>query len=353
MAPIPPPNDQIASAIDKHHASKADYPRPHLGASMLGHHCDRWIWLNFRWAVKESFPGRIKRLFRRGHSEEAVMVADLKAIGVNLTKTEYDQTRIAFGTHIGGSVDGIIEGGVPGAEEVRHIAEFKTHNKRSFDDLIKKGVHESKPIHWGQVQLYMHGTNIERALYVAVCKDDDRLYSERIKYDKGAAEKLLDRGRRIALAERMPEPISADPSWYQCKMCAAQEFCHSSKLTQEVNCRTCAHSTPTSDGKWSCARWDADHVEVEHQVTGCHAHVLHPDLVPWDRRASSDPNEAVYVIEGQEVRNGEGDAFTFSSQELIEGRDACVNHLVREAKKIFPDAKMEVKYAPPVSTESD
>ena len=117
MAPIPPPNDRIAAAIDEHHQARQDAPRPHLGASMLGHHCDRWIWLSFRWAVRERFPGRIRRLFRRGHAEEAVMVADLKAIGINLTKTEYDQTRIDFGHHIGGSVDGIIEGGVPGAEE--------------------------------------------------------------------------------------------------------------------------------------------------------------------------------------------------------------------------------------------
>ena len=81
-------------------------------------------------------------------------------------------------------------------------------------------------MHWAQMQLYMLGTRIDRALYVAVCKNDDQLYTERVHFDKEAAEKLLQRGKRLAKSERMPEPISTDPSWYQCKFCAAHSFCH-------------------------------------------------------------------------------------------------------------------------------
>lgn len=56
----------------------------------------------------------------------------------------------------------------------------------------------------------MAGTKIDRALYVSVCKDDDRIYTERVRYDKAIAEKAIVRGQRIALADRMPEPISSD-----------------------------------------------------------------------------------------------------------------------------------------------
>ena len=45
--------------------------------------------------------------------------------------------------------------------------------------------------------------------------------------------------------------------------------------------------------------------------------MLHPDLVPWPIKDSNTPHEAVYEINGADVRNGEGDAFTFSSKELI------------------------------------
>tara|TARA_R110000737_G_scaffold342039_1_gene366444 strand:+ start:226 stop:1272 length:1047 start_codon:yes stop_codon:yes gene_type:complete len=337
---IPEPINSIASLVDEHHSDVGDDPRLHLGGSMLGHPCDRWLWLSFRWAVREKFPGRIRRLFRRGHNEEEIVVADLKAIGLDIGETGDGQRFLNLGKHVGGSVDGIIESGVPGANKTRHILEIKTHNKKSFDDVAKKGVKDSKPIHWSQMQIYLKGTEIDRALYVAVCKDDDRLYTERVKYDDKAAEKLLDRGHRIALAERMPDPISTDASWYQCKFCAAHSFCHKKQLTKEVNCRTCAHSTPEDDGTWSCARWENENIPGDFQKVGCDSHVLHPDLVPWPIKDSNDPHEAVYEIDGADVRNGEGDAFTFSSKELIAGGEACADDGVQQVREAFPGAEV-------------
>lgn len=341
MTEIPQPINSIQSLIDEHHFSINEKPRVHLGASVLGHPCQRWLWLSFRWAIIEKFPGRIRRVFRRGLNEETIIVNDLKAIGIKIEKTGREQTIINFGFHIGGSVDGIIESGVPEAPNKKHIAEFKTHSKKSFDDLEKKGVQESKPQHWCQMQLYMKGTGIDRALYVGICKDDDRIYTERVRYDAEAAETLLERGKKIALSERIPDPVSTDPSWYQCKFCAAHDFCHSRRLTQEVNCRTCAHSTPEADGTWSCARWESKDIPANFQIEGCASHVLHPDMVPWPMKLSNTPHEAVYEIDGVDVRNGEGDAFTFSSRELIVGGEACSASIVSKIKRDFPGAKIE------------
>lgn len=320
---IPEPDNSITALIDKYHESKQEGPRPHLGASMLGHPCDRWLWLSFRWAVQEKFPGRILRLFRRGQMEEATIVSDLRAIGMDVRGTTGAQQRVDFGSHVSGSMDGIIEHGVPEAPKARHVVEFKTHSKKSFDDLEKHGVEKSKPQHFGQMQVYMHGTDIDRALYVAVCKDDDRIYTERVKYDKAMAEKLVERGQRIALADRMPEPISSDPSWYQCKFCDAHEFCHSTKTTKHVNCRTCAHSTAKDDSTWRCERHDADGIPVEFQRQACDSHVLHPDLVPWQRKDGLDDWTAVYVIEGRNVANGEGDAHVYTSREILANPKMC------------------------------
>jgi hypothetical protein len=74
MTAIPPAKTDIASLIDAAHEAREDKPRPHMGASILGHACDRWIWLQFRMAVRQQFPGRILRLFRRGHAEEASII---------------------------------------------------------------------------------------------------------------------------------------------------------------------------------------------------------------------------------------------------------------------------------------
>jgi len=322
MTQFPPPQHDIAALIDKHHASLSERPRLHLGASLLGHHCDRWLWMSFRWAVIEKFPGRIKRLFRRGHHEEGWIVADLKAIGVDITHTGRDQARVKFGCHISGSLDGIIESGVPEAPHKRHIAEFKTHSKKSFADLDARGVYLSKPMHFTQMQGYMHGTGIDRALYVAVCKDDDRLYTERVRYDRDHAEKFIARGKAIALSDRIPPPISTDPTWYECKFCPGHDLCFGSKLTKEVNCRTCALSTAKENDTFVCEKYKSE-IPAEHQYTGCPGHVLHPDLVPWKFVAGDASDEATYIIDGKPVRNGEGDAFVFSSKELLANASAC------------------------------
>ena len=218
---IPDQQNTIAALIDAAHEARAEPPRPHLGCSTLGHPCDRYIWLSFRWAVQPKHPGRILRLFRRGQMEEATIVSDLRAIGMDVRNTDAAQNRVDLGCHVSGSIDGIIESGVPEAPKKRHVAEFKTHSKKSFDSLVKDGVEQSKPMHYVQMQLYMHGLKIDRALYLAVCKDDDRIYTERVRYVKEVAEKYARRGHYLATAERMPPPISTDPSWYQCKMCPA------------------------------------------------------------------------------------------------------------------------------------
>ena len=111
MAKLPELNKTI-EAIDAYHEASQGKPRPHMGCSTLGHACDRWLWLSFRWAVVEPFKGRILRLFRRGQNEEATVVADLKAIGMDIQHTGADQSRVDFGCHVSGSVDGVIASGM-------------------------------------------------------------------------------------------------------------------------------------------------------------------------------------------------------------------------------------------------
>lgn len=338
MAPVPPSKNDITILIDAAHEAREDKPRPHMGASILGHPCDRWIWLQFRMAIRQKFPGRILRLFRRGHQEEPNIIADLKSIGVEFSS---QQPRVNFGSHVSGSADAIIEAGVPEAPLARHVAEFKTTNKKGFDALEKDGVHKSKPEHWTQMQIYMAGLDIERALYVAVCKDDDRMYTERVRYDKTAADKSIARGKRLAVSDNIPPPLSDDPTWYQCRFCPAHEFCHKSKLAVEVNCRTCAHSTAKDDSTWRCERWAADNIPFDHQIKGCDSHGLHPDLVPW-KWIGDGENEWVmmYEINGAIVPNSDPSETAFASREIIANATGCADETVREIKKVWPGAEL-------------
>lgn len=304
MALIPPSSTDTASLIDAYYESQPDSHRPHLGASLAGHHCDRFLWYSFRFAFKEKFSGRMLRLFRRGQNEEATVVKDLRAIGCIIDAEENGkQYRVDFGNHFSGSMDGVIRSGLPASPNKPHILEIKTHSDKSFSTLASKGVQLAKPQHYAQMQVYMLGTGIDRALYAAVNKNDDSYYFERVRFDKDMAEALKARAHRIIASDRKPEPVSADKTWYQCKFCPASGLCHDGEITKEHNCRTCAHSTAKDDGTWQCARWESV-IPLDGQRTGCDSHVLHPDLVPF-QLVGGDGINAEYEFNGQVFLNGE------------------------------------------------
>jgi hypothetical protein len=325
---IPQPLNTVVAAIDAAHEGRQDLPRPHLGASVIGHNCERFIWLSFRWAFVEKFPWRILRLFRRGQLEERTVHDDLRAAGVSISTINQEtraQWRFDDG-HFGGSCDGIIQHGLPEAYKTPHILEVKTHSLKSFNDLEAKGVAKSKPQHWAQMQVYMSAFDLDDALYYAVCKDDDRIYTERVKHDADASEKLRTKAQTLIRADRMPEPLSADPTWYECKWCAAHDLCHVSKLTKQVNCRTCAHSTAERDGRWTCAHWEMDIPDVDAQRAGCDNHVLHPDLVPgWTYKPAE--TGVIWMTPAGEIHNApEG----HTSAEITANWQACAENVKAE-----------------------
>ncbi|MBF0178166.1 MAG: oxidoreductase [Magnetococcales bacterium] len=285
MALLPNPNPPTVEAIfAAYESDNGDGFRPHMGASLIGKECERALWLDFRWAVRSRFGGRMLRLFETGQQEENRLVRNLRRIGVTVLEVDPQtgrQWRVqACGGHFGGSLDaaaiGVIE-----APKTWHVCEFKTHNAASFAELRKEGVQKSKPQHFAQMQIYMHLTGMTRALYLAVNKDTDDLYSERVQADEAEALKLLAKAGRIIHAAYPPVRISGDPDWYQCRMCNHHPLCHGSSWA-ERNCRTCLHATPTDTGLWSCGPVERV-MTIGEQKAGCTAHLYIPDLVPGEQ----------------------------------------------------------------------
>lgn len=313
MVRLPQADTTVAAIYRAYEDAADDGHRHHLGASLIGAPCRRQLWYLFRWAATKRFEGRILRLFRRGHQEERTFNADLRAAGCQVIerdpKTGEQWNFSDIGGHFGGSCDGKVLGLVE-APKTEHILEEKTHSKKSFDDLEKKGVEKSKPQHYDQMQLYMHWSKLKRAYYLAVCKDDDRLYGERIKYDKDRAKALVERARSIIEAPQPLEKIHEDPSWWQCKFCDFRGICRDGDGAN-VNCRTCVHSTPETDtdnARWSCAYWDCD-IPPSAQREGCEKHLLIPDLVSWAVQVdgNAEENWIEYRTEnGHRFRNGGG-----------------------------------------------
>ena len=333
---LPDPIHSLENMIYAAYEAEEEKPRPHMGASLLGHYCDRWLWLNFRWAVRESFNGRMLLLFKRGHEEEARVIRHLRKIGVEVHSTGANQSKFNFGSHVSGSTDGIVSN-VPFAPKTKAILEIKTHSEKSFADLKANGVVKSKPMHWIQCCVYGYGKGVDRALYFAVNKNTDEIYTEWLHLDKEVAKKAIARGQRLALEDRIPPPISTDPTWYQCRFCPAHSFCHKKEPTKYANCRTCAHSTAKPDSTWRCERHDADGIPTEFQHEGCDDHILHPDLVPWTMLNATEDDHVVWAIGDREVLNG---AKGYKSREIVANPAACGDPVVELAKSKFPDAEV-------------
>tara|TARA_R110001606_G_scaffold6667_1_gene29900 strand:+ start:2875 stop:3882 length:1008 start_codon:yes stop_codon:yes gene_type:complete len=315
---------KIVELIDEFHRKTTDTQRGHMGGSILGHQCERYLWYMFRWTFKENFPGRIRRLFRRGHNEEHTIVSDLRKIGIDIRDVGNNQARVEFGSHVSGSIDGVIKSGVPGHETEQFIAEFKTHNQKSFDGVARKGVQVSKPAHYAQMQVYMLGKKIHKSLYIAINKNNDEMYTEIVEFDKECAERLLRKGEWISLADEAPPRISKDPTWFACKFCPAKHICHSGEPTKQINCRTCAHSEPKPNGTWTCNRHNADNIPEDFQHKGCEDHILHRDVVPWTRMGGDDPNVVTFEINGEFIKNGKCKD-GYASSELVSNIDACMS----------------------------
>lgn len=266
MAAVEPiaytPTQELIEAFHTTHSAvslaKKELPfRKHLGLSGVGNECSRAVWLGFRWAVQKQFPSNVIRLFNRGHNEEDVFIEYLQAVGVTV-QSHHPETGKQFkaeyaGTHVGGSTDGFAYGFTE-KPDAWHLLELKTHSLKSFESLVKSGVKRSKPVHWVQVQTYMKSFNLKWCYYMAVCKNDDRLYTEWIELDEEAGEKYINLAIDLVYAEEPPERIALSSTDHRCRSyCDFRDVCwHRNDAEPARNCRTCMHSYPNETGTWGC-----------------------------------------------------------------------------------------------------
>jgi hypothetical protein len=311
------------AAIYAWHKAKGDAEpqRGYLGASIIGHDCDRYLWYTFRACVKRDFSGRMYRLFKTGNLAEARFIEELEGIGCEVVSHDEAGKQIevlAIGGHFSGHLDGMALG-VPEAPKSWHVCEFKTHNDKSFGALQKAGVQKSKPLHYAQMMVYMGLTKVDRALYLAMNKDTDEIYSERARYDAQAFKAIMSRAERIIASIQPPERCAGRSDDFRCKMCDARELCwHCGAVAvplPAMGCRTCCHATPEMDGN---ARWSCDQGLLADENT-CAEHLLIPGLVGFASvcDAGADWIEFQNDDDGAHWRHGNGDNDTWTTEELM------------------------------------
>lgn len=248
--------------------------RTHLGASQIGRKCDKEIWLSFRWAKKVLHSGRMLRLFDRGHKEEFRFIEWLKPVCSriwDLDPKTGEQIRISnYNGHFGGSLDGVIEN--PESieyEEGLYLLEFKTHNDKSFKKLEVIGVKEAKLEHYVQMQIYLyHKPMLKAAIYMAINKNDDSLYIERVEKDPDIAKQYLERAGNILNSEFAPHPFEeAYNNNYYCKhFCNYHGICYDNEEANK-SCRMCSNVYIENE-HWKCSLHDKI-LSKDDQLSAC------------------------------------------------------------------------------------
>lgn len=346
---LPTTSETVRRIYDWHkREGDAEAPRGYLGASIIGHHCDRYLWYSFRCCVKRDFDGRLYRLFETGDLAENRFGYELRAIGCtvhDLDEQGGQHAVYALGGHVSGHMDAAVLG-IPEAPKTWHVCEFKTHNDKSFALLKKDGVKKSKPMHYAQMQTYMGLTGLTRALYLAVNKDTDELWSERVEYVAIEFKARINRAERIIRTHTPPERAASRSDDFRCKFCDAFKLCWGMVDESAVpipgrHCRSCCHATPEIDtdetwARWSCAKTKRDLTPTE-QAQACSAHLILPGLVSFAEPVDAGPDwiEFANIADNVRWRHGNGKGL-WSTLELIATPGPAVGDArCQEVKDLF------------------
>lgn len=329
MAAIPEKERTTVRAVYDAHtvAHRAEVSRGYLGASVIGRPCARALWFDFRWCGDgpEEVSPNVLRLWQYGHRLEETLAQELRRAGIQVETHDTSGEQFGFtdlGGHFRGHMDGALLGLIE-APKTWHVWECKSHNDKSFRDLLAKGVKASKPEHYAQMQIYMHWSGMSRAYYLAENKNTSELYGERVHYDKEDAEALVAKAEMIIFSDTPPPRISDKPEYYLCKWCRHSDLCHEGGVRNvpSPSCRTCCHATPEREGdaRWSCSRHASD-IPAEHAREGCGEHVYMPALIGKVTDANADDNWIDVETEHGTLRTGSRKVGVLTSREVYHWR---------------------------------
>lgn len=279
MAKIPLQNttkNLIENAPD--HVEKVS--RGYLGFSGIGSDCVRALSLDFRFAIVEKIiPVRLKRIFDRGHIEEQRVISELKKNGIEVFRRdgenkiemsgaigEKQEEIIACFGHAKGHPDGRVLG-LPEAPKTEHGLEIKTMNNARWNAFSKKGVKESDPKYYSQMQRLMYGMKLKDFMFISTNKDNEKREYERVKYDSDHAEMLVEREYEIItsdgiVGEKFPR------TWFACKDCSKYNICHND-APPAVTCRSCEHVDSGDNGIWFCTLQNDKILSISDQLGAC------------------------------------------------------------------------------------
>lgn len=244
----PSPHAAFSAAFEAHidaameAKQQAETPRNYLGASRLGEECSRLLAYEYHRVPKDedkNFPGKILRVFDRGHDAETRMADYLRTAGFTLLTERPDGKQFGFAIawseerqcyRISGHCDGVITAAPDHlGMELPALWEMKCLGDKSWKDTVRKGVKASKPVYYAQMQLYMTYLELtdNPGLFTALNGNTGEIYAELVSFDASAAQAASDRGARVVsslAADELPR-IGKEPTDFRCKFCDYARRC--------------------------------------------------------------------------------------------------------------------------------
>lgn len=222
--------------------NKGQTRRQYLGASRIGHHCERSLGYEFHMAEKDEgadFKGKTLRIFDMGHDGEERVAEYLTLAGFQLQTHAPDGKQIGMsdaGGKFKGHLDGVIHDGPVPELKYPMLWENKALGDKSWSDAVKKGIKTSKPVYYAQVQIYMAYHELESCMFTCLNRDTGDMHVELIPLVARDAQDYIDRAVRI-VSSANPEELgkagrSADD--FTCKFCDYKARCWQ-KTTSQPN----------------------------------------------------------------------------------------------------------------------
>ena len=228
---------QVTTLVDTglQQARARQSERQYLGASRLGVACERALQFEYAKAPIDhgrDTPGRMLRIFERGHVMEDCMVAWLRDAGFDLRTRKADGEQFGFSVADGrlqGHIDGVIVGG-PDGFAYPALWENKCLGNKSWRELEKSRLAVAKPVYAAQVAIYQAYLELHEhpAIFTAINADSMEIYTELVPFDAALAQRMSDRGLRVISATAAGELLARgfhDPTHFECRMCAWQDRC--------------------------------------------------------------------------------------------------------------------------------
>lgn len=208
--------------------------RTYLGASAIGHDCERQMLFELAGAMREKqFGAATLRKFDLGHVLEGMCKGWLIDAGFDVKQRDrsgnlyyYEQLDGRFKGH----VDGVIVDG-PAVPTLKYpcLWEHKGVGNATYSKVKREGLKKASPGYYAQVQIYMGYLGLDQCLFTVTAAEDGEQQHLIVEFDQERAQYYSDRAVRVVkslvVGELLPRPFKDQSFWICQTRCDFVERC--------------------------------------------------------------------------------------------------------------------------------